>query len=336
MSEKLDGIASTEIVVGVTNEPPALPDLSESEVESAKAYARASRASSTRRVYTSDWNHFAAWCLERGAIPLPARAPTVAVYLGTEADRHLSPLTIGRKLAAIAWFHREHGHQAPQATEAGNAILSVMAGIRRSEHTAPIKKAAADADIIRDTLRAITGDTLRDIRDRAVLGFGMPTAMRRSELVTLQMTDLKRTPDGMLVTVRRSKTDQDGKGSVIPVPIGRRIEPVRLLEEWLAAAGLTDGYVFRRLSLCGKRLRSEPMSDQSIARVVKARVAAAGYDPSVFAGHSLRSGFLTSAAATGATVFKMQEISRHKSLDVLAGYVRDSKVFTNHAGDGFM
>jgi len=312
-----------------------LPALPTAEVERAKDYARASRAASTRRVYESDWRHFAAWCAERNAQTLPAEATVVAVYLGTEADRGLSPLTIGRKLAAIGWIHRQHGFQPPQRTELGIAIASVMSGIRRSEHAAPIRKAAADADITRDILRVITGDGLRDIRDRAVIGFGMLSAMRRSELVAVKVEDLVRTPEGILVTVRKSKGDHEGGGQVIPVPNGRRIEPVRLLDAWLAAAGITDGVVFRRVSRCGLRVRPEAMSDQAVARIVQTRVAAAGYDPSEYAGHSLRAGFLTSAARAGASIFKMREVSRHKSLDVLAGYVRDAQAFTDHAGDDF-
>jgi hypothetical protein len=153
--EFLHAIAAGEPAVRA-EQPPALPA---AELERAKDYARAARAASTRRVYESDWRHFAARCTERGMAALPAAAPTVAVYLGTEADRGLAPPTVGRKLAAIGWMHRAFGHPPPQQSDSGLAILSVMASIRRSAHPAPLRKAAADADVVRDTLRAITGDT---------------------------------------------------------------------------------------------------------------------------------------------------------------------------------
>ena len=332
MEDGSDGYKGTEVVVRDGGSLPALPTV---EVERAKDYARSSRAASTRRVYESDWKHFSAWCLDRGVPTLPAPAAVVAVYLSTEKDRGLSPLTVGRKLAAIGWMHRNAGHQPPQKSEQGLAILSVMAGIRRAAHPAPVKKTAADADITRDILRAIPGDGLREVRDRAVIAFGMLSAMRRSELVAMRVEDIERRPEGMLVFVRRSKGDQEGKGETIPVPSGRRIRPVELLEAWLEAAGITEGFVFRRLTRCGTRARPEPMADQAVARIVQARAAAAGYDRTEYAGHSLRAGFLTSAARAGASIFKMKEVSRHKSLDVLAGYVRDAQAFTDHAGEDF-
>jgi hypothetical protein len=135
--------------------------------------------------------------------------------------------------------------------------------------------------------------------------------------------------------VRRSKADPEGKGAAIPVPTGQRIRPVALLDAWLDATQITDGPVFRRIARCGAKVHATAMAAQAVAHIVQARVAAAGYDPALFSGHSLRAGFLTSAAHAGASVFKMKEVSRYKSLDVLAGYVRDARVFTDHAGADF-
>nr|WP_256476214.1 site-specific integrase [Siccirubricoccus soli] len=210
-----------------------------------------------------------------------------------------------------------------------------MAGIRRSRATPPTKKAAADADILRDVLRAIQGDDLRSVRDRALIAFGMASALRRSEIVALEVSDVARVPEGLRVAVRRSKADQEGKGETIAIPEGRRLRPVALLEDWMARAMVEDGPLFRRLDRLGMPTM-DPMSDRAVARVVKARVEAAGYDPADFAGHSLRAGFLTAAARAGASIFKMREVSRHKSLDVLSGYVRDAELFRDHAGKDFL
>lgn len=305
------------------------------EIATARRYADGSRAPSTQRAYAADWRRFAAWGLLREVTTLPADPRAVAVFLAAEAAVGSAPLTIGRRLAAIGWMHRRAGLQPPQAREGAAAILEVMAGIRRSHGIAPTRKHAADADVLRDILRCITGDDLRSVRDRAVLAFGMAGAFRRSELVALQVADLQRVPEGLRMTIRRSKTDQDGAGATIAIPEGRRLRPKALLEAWLERAGISDGPLFRRLSAAGA-VTAAPMSDRAIARLVQARAAAAGYDAAAFAGHSLRAGFLTAAARTGASVFKMREVSRHKSMQVLADYVRDAELFRDHAGEGFL
>ncbi len=145
---------------------------------------------------------------------------------------------------------------------------------------------------------------------------------------------------GLRVTIRRSKTDQDGSGVVIAIPEGRRIRPAALLRAWLDVAGVADGGneeagLFRQVSR-GDRITGEGISDRFVARLVQRCAAAAGYDRRDYAGHSLRAGFLTEAAKHGASVFKMRDVSRHKSLDVLAGYVRDAELFDDHAGEGFL
>jgi len=215
--------------------------------------------------------------------------------------------------------------------------------------------------VLRDILHCIPGDDLRSVRDRALLAFGMAGAFRHSELVALRFADLERVPEGLRVIIRRSKTDQDGAGAVIAIPEGRRLRPKALLEAWIARAGIADGFLFRRLttsraggsagaSAAGNGsavgidvvvtptgvVTPYPMSDRAVARLVQARARAAGYAGEDFAGHSLRAGFLTAAARSGASVFKMREVSRHKSMQVLADYVRDAELFRDHAGEGFL
>ncbi len=161
------------------------------------------------------------------------------------------------------------------------------------------------------------------------------SCLRRSEITALDISDLVRAPEGLRVTIRRSKTDQEGAGATIAVPAGRRLKPVQYLDAWLARAAIAEDPLFRRLSQCGTRVLDGRMSDRSVAEVVKARAKRAGLDPAAFAGHSLRAGFLTSAARAGASIWKMQEQSRHKSLNVLSGYVRSARLFEDHAGKDF-
>ena len=174
-------------------------------------------------------------------------------------------------------------------------IGDVLSGIRREHGKPPARKAAADGDILRDVLQAITGDGLRDVRDRAILAFGMACALRRAELVALLVADIAPAPEGLRVTIRSSKTDPEGHGAVVAVLDGRRLKPVARLQEWTTRAGITDGYLFRRISNAGDQVLGEPMTGQSVARVVQRRVAEAGLDPREFSGHSLRAGLASSA-----------------------------------------
>lgn len=328
-----EGSGALVPVAETRDRPPALaPEV----VEAARGYATASRAASTRLKYERAWDAFGTWCGAQGHEPLPAHPAIVAGYLSTEAARGMSPAWVQVQLAAIGWVHRRAGHQPPQKTEAGAIIHEIMAGIRRAHGQAPVQKSAADADVVRDVLHAIVGDGLRDIRDRALIAFGMAACLRRSELVALRVEDMRRVAEGYRVTIRRSKGDQEGRGAEIAVPEGRRLHPVRHLEAWLARAGVTEGFVFRRISNNGRHVTDDPMSDRAIARVVQARIAATGLDAAVFGGHSLRAGFLTAAARAGASIFQMQQQSRHKSVQVLSGYVRSARLFEDHAGRDFL
>jgi integrase len=213
-------------------------------------------------------------------------------------------------------------------------VRATMRGIRRSLGTARAKKTPATVERI-VAMAPLAGGGLANIRDRALLLFGFASAMRRSELAALDFEDIDETAEGLRVTIRRSKTDQEGHGDVIAVPRGTIACPVAALKAWLEAATITEGPVFRPIAK-GERVSAARLTDRSIATIVKAHAARVGLDPAAFAGHSLRSGFLTSAAARGASVFKMADQSRHKSMDTLRGYVRDAEIFKDHAGKGLL
>lgn len=315
----------------------SLPALDPGEVATARAYAEASRATSTRRAYDSDWRRFNLWCRERDAPALPAPPALVAVYLSALADAGKAPPSVARALAAIAHAHHRAGLVPPHRAEGGAVIGDVLAGIRRSPRaTPPDRKAAADADVVLRLLWSIEGDGLAAVRDRAILAFGMALAARRSELVALDVADLEWEPRGVRVLIRRSKTDQEAEGQVVAVPEGRRLRPLAHLRAWLETSGIEQGPLFRPLWKGGRRVRGARLSDHAVARIVQARAAAAGLDPARYAGHSLRAGFVTAAARAGADIWKIREVSRHKSLQVLGLYVRDARLFEGHAGDEFL
>jgi site-specific recombinase XerD len=174
-------------------------------------------------------------------------------------------------------------------------------------------------------------------RDRALLLLGFAGALRRSELVALDVTHLKLSDEGFIVTIAKSKTDQEGEGQTIAIP---RVSdspycPVQAVLDWMAMAGIEQGALLRRV-MKGNHLTADRLTDQSVARVIKRLAARAGLISSQYAGHSLRSGFLTSAAQQRASTFKMQAQSLHKSLDVLSGYVRAQGLSEDHAGEALL
>lgn len=316
--------------IGVAAHASALPAM---EVAAAGEYARAEKAASTRRAYRTDFKIFRAWCAERCVSALPAAPDSVAAFLALETRRGIRPSTISRRLAAIRYAHKLAGLPTPTDDE---RVRATMRGIRRSLGTAPTKKAAIVAEKLIVMVSQVTPNaTLAAIRDRALLLLGFAGAFRRSELVALDVADVEECPEGLRVTIRRSKTDQQAAGQVIAIPHGAIACPVAAFKAWIEAAGITNGPIFRPIAK-GERLQDSRLTDRSIAKIVKAHAARVGLDPTLFSGHSLRSGFLTSAAARGASIFKMADQSRHKSMDTLRGYVRDAEIFKDHAGKGLL
>ena len=164
---------------------------------------------------------------------------------------------------------------------------------------------------------------------------GFAGAFRRSELVALDVSDVQETEAGLIVTIRRSKTDQEGYGRTIAIVRGSIACPVQAVRSWLDAAQIENGPLFRPVAKAGKIMNGR-LSDKQVARTIKSFAAHLGLDDAAFGGHSLRSGFLTSAAARGASIFKMADQSGHKSMDTLRGYVRNAEIFQDHAGIGLL
>lgn len=301
-------------------------------VTTVQAYALAEKADATRRAYGSDFALFTEWChTRRNVEPLGALPETVAAFLAGQASAGVKPSTLTRRLAAIGYAHRLAGLPSPAAHE---AVRAVLRGIRRKMGTAPAQKAPATAERVSAMLATIQADTLRGKRDRALLLLGFAGAFRRSELVALEIADLAFEPDGMRVLIRRSKTDQDGQGQEIAIPCGTKLRPVAAVQDWIKVAGITSGPLLRSVDRHGKARGA--LTPQSVALVVKHYADQAGLDPVEFAGHSLRAGFLTSAAEAGVDALRMMEVSRHRRVETLASYVRRGSLFRGHAGTTFL
>jgi len=293
----------------------------------ARSYVAASRSENTRRAYRADWEHFTSWCHLAGVSSLPADPDTVALYV-TDMAGTFKPSTISRRMVSIAQAHKAAGHPSPTTDE---RVRLVNAGIRRVHGVAPTQA----RPVVTEDLRCMVATCVDDpagIRDRALLLIGFAAALRRSELVGLDTSDVEETNDGLVITVRRSKTDQEGAGRRIGVPYGSNPAtcPVRAWRAWTETAGISEGSLFRSIDRHGNTAEGR-LSDRGVALIVKRRAEAAGIDPDTVSGHSLRAGLATSAAAAGVSERAIAATTGHKSMTVLRGYIRDGSLFTENA-----
>lgn len=305
----------------------SLPQLA----EAARDYADAGMAVGTRRTYGSAWRSFTSWCASARCTPLPAEAASVALYLTARAPT-LAVATLARHLAAIAAFHQAAGLPPPAHPD----LDRVWAGIKRTHGRPPRKKRALVVEDLRRVLAKLP-DTRTGIRDRALLLLGFAGALRRSELAQLTLEGpeagdvwVRFVSGGLEIHLDRAKGDQLGKGAIVAVPYGRKLCPVAALQAWLAAAEIRGGPVFRAIDRHG-RMSDRAIADKTVANVVKAACKSLGLDPAAFAGHSLRSGLITSASEKDAAPEILQRHARHAKFDTTAGYIQSADRFRRNA-----
>lgn len=300
--------------------------------ERVREYIHQAKAPATVRAYRSDWRHFVAWCSAHGVASLPATPETVSLYLA-DFGGLLKAATLQRRLAAIAKTHQAAGHESPASMKHA-AVSETWKGVKRVHGTSQAGKAPVLTSELRAMLRQLP-DRLLGARDRALLLIGFAGAFRRAELVALTVEDCAFTTDGLIVTLRRSKTDQDGEGRKIGIPYGSNPEtcPLRSLRAWLEAAAITTGALFRPIDRHG-RLAVRGMSPGAVALVVKRHAIAAGLDGCRYAGHSLRAGLATSAAAAGVSERAIMNQTGHRSAAMVRRYIRDGSLFRENAAAG--
>lgn len=284
-------------------------------------FISSSLSAGTRRGYAADLIHFRA-----SGRDIPCSPHALAEYLADLAETH-AVATIQRRLAAIAKAHRALGHDDPCRAE---IVKATMSGIRRTKGMAQREARALQRDDLFAVLDRM-GERPIDLRDKALLLIGFAGAFRRSELVGLDCGDVEPAARGIVLHLRRSKTDQTGQGRKIAIPHGRtRWCPVRHLTDWLAHAGIEQGPIFRSIDRHG-HISPDRLSGDAVATIMKKRVEAAGFDPATFSGHSLRAGLATSAAMAGASSWKIRQQTGHKSDAMLARYIRDGDMFHDNA-----
>ena len=311
-------------VLTTVPETGALPASLAALSDEAAGLARGSRSKATWRAYETDWRDFTGWCASHALASLPAVPVTVGLYLADRA-KALTVATLTRRITAISVQHRITGHHLDTRHP---AIRDVLAGIRRSKGVAPRQADALTVPLAKRTV-AMCGDGLNDLRDRALILIGLAGGLRRSELVSLTVTDLTVSEEGVRVRIARSKGDQDGEGQVIGINrTGTETCPVAALEAWWEAAGVRDGRAFRSIDRHGNVGAS--LSDRAVALILKKRVGGAGIDPQGYSGHSLRVGFATSAARAGIGEREIMTTTRHRSTIVLRRYIRDGEMFTRN------
>jgi site-specific recombinase XerD len=306
------------------------------------AYVAAARAANTLRGYRSDWAEFTSWCARTGAVPLPAGPATITSYLTELARAGAKVGTMSRRISAIKFAHTLRNHADPTANA---RVVAVWEGIRRT-HGAPPEQAyplmppelfdVLDACPTTKTWktrgRAPEPD-LAGLRDRALLLVGFVAALRRSELAALDLDQVAEHPNGLVVSLGRSKTNQTGEQAelvVLPRGGNRSRSAVAALQAWLEAAGVTVGPIFRPVSK-GNRALPRPLHPESINTLVQNAIARAGLDPAPYSAHSLRAGFVTYAHLRGASDRAIAHQTRHRSLATLGAYVRVHQAWDDNA-----
>ncbi len=293
------------------------------------SFAKDSKAENTVRAYAADWRDFCSYLEKHGRVSLPADPDEVARYVRELVERrHLKLNTVSRRLAAITEEHLSNGYTTPVSEW---VVKNTMRRLRR-EHGCP---ARGKSPLLTSDLERIVGllpDTLAGSRDKAILLLGFAGAMRRRELVSLDIEDLAIAPEGLVISINGSKTDQARIGRKIGIPFGKNTItcPVGAVSAWLEAARLSEGPLFRGVTKHGS-VRTTRLTDQIVADIVKKHVRAIGKYAAKFSGHSLRVGFVTAAAMAGASEKSIADQSGHQSLTVLRKYIRDASVFRNNA-----
>jgi integrase len=290
-----------------------------------QAYQDAADAPATLRAYASDLANYKAWCDKHGFLPMPATPAVVGAYLAAAGEGYALP-TLRRRVAAIA---RACGVAGQPLDTKHPAIRETLRGIAR-KHGVPARRAAALTTAEVKRLARACGTDLAGARDRALFLVGFAGALRRSELVALDVAHVTWTADGMKLLIERSKTDAEGEGAEIAVPRGRSPEtcPVTALDQWLTVAGITAGPLFRKVNRGGV-VETDRLVPDAVRQILIKRAARAGLQGTLaepVSPHGLRAGFVTTAYRNGVPDEEIMGHTRHRSLTTMRSYVRRAKL----------
>lgn len=305
-------------------------------VDSAAELAEEALSPATHVAYRADWNRWVKWCRARGFDPLGTSGP-LALYIAELVEQGKKIPTIDRALSAISLAYRLQDKPNPRQDP---AVSAVFKGARRRVGIAPEQMTAILPTQLQKMVEALpqtVHERLRSSRNRAALVLGFCGGFRRSELLALDVRDIVEVPEGLKIFIRRSKTDQEGRGRWIGLPYAsvHSVCPVRAYKEWLAAAGIESGPVFRTVSKDGLTVLETRLCTRQFADVVKSSAQRVGL-VGKYAGHSLRAGLVTAAMAAKKNPKSIMSQTGHRTMDILLRYVREQGLFDDNPAAGLL
>ena len=286
-----------------------------------------SRAANTLRAYQADFKDFSAFCAKNGLSSMPTEPKILSLYL-THLSANLKFSTLKRRIASISVFHKLKGHYLDTKHP---IIMENLHGIKRVKGTNQKAKTPILINDLKQIINVIdqcsSNCELHElegnsklIRDKAIILVGFSGGFRRSELVNIDYDDIEFVSEGVKIFIKRSKTDQSGEGMIKAIPYfdNKSFCPVLALKHWINNSEIKSGKLF-------------DISDKSVALIIKKYVSLAGLDPNKYSGHSLRSGFATSAAESGAEERNIMAMTGHKTTQMVRRYIQEANIFKNNA-----
>jgi len=293
---------------------------------------QSSKANNTVRAYKSDFNDFGVFCAQNGFKSLPSEPNIVSLYLTHLSTKDAKISTLKRRLVSIGVIHKLKGHYLD--TKHPSIIENIM-GIKRRKGSIQKAKKPILINSLKLLINAIdkqNNQEIKKFRDRSIVLIGFSGGFRRNEIVSLDYDDLDFVPEGIKINIKRSKTDQFGEGFIKALPYfdSSQYCPVISLKKWLDISKITSGPVFRRF-LKGSKLSENRLTDQTVAILIKEYLNLAGINSKNYSGHSLRSGFATSAAESGVEERNIMAMTGHKSTEMVRRYIKEANLFKNNA-----
>jgi len=291
-----------------------------------------SKAANTVRAYKSDFNDFGLFCAKNGFKSLPTDPKVVSLYLTYLSTKAIKISTLKRRLVSIGVIHKLKGHYLDTKHP---AIIENIMGIKRRKGSIQNGKKPILISYLKKIIDVIDEqekEEIKKLRDRSLILIGFSGGFRRNEIVSLDYDDLDFVPEGLKITVKRSKTDQFGKGSIKGLPYfdNQKYCPVVSIKNWINISKINSGSIFRRF-LKGSIISKNRLTDQTVALLIKEYLNLAGIDSKNYSGHSLRSGFATSAAESGAEERSIMAMTGHKSTEMVRRYIKEANIFKNNA-----
>ena len=293
---------------------------------------QSSKASNTIRAYKSDFSDFGVFCAQNGFKSLPSEPKVVSLYLTHLSTKDAKMSTLKRRLVSIGVIHKLKGHYLDTKHP---AIIENIMGIKRRKGSFQKAKKPILINSLKKIINAIDNqkkEEIKKLRDRSIILIGFSGGFRRNEIVSLDYDDLDFVPEGLKLSIRRSKTDQFGEGFTKALPYfdSSQYCPVVSLKKLLDLSKIRSGAVFRMFSK-GSKLLENRLTDQTVALLIKEYLNLAGIDSQNFSGHSLRSGFATSAAESGVEERNIMAMTGHKSTEMVRRYIKEANLFKNNA-----